>query len=85
MKKLKKLFSPSAFTATVASGLLLHSAVVAFAGDCISVSTGFDSCAGNYPTYCIIPMFGDKHYCCPYMWTCSGVNQEVTLGYCCPP
>jgi hypothetical protein len=66
-KKLKKLLSPSSLAATIATGMLLHSAVTALAGEWFSVS------AVTYPLDCG-PQTRCRYYCTGVgyvYWCCS--------------
>jgi hypothetical protein len=96
MNRLKKLFSPSSLAATIATGLLLGTAVVALADECISTSViaswqtpnctfpGEISCYGydadNFPV----------NYCCPDYLVCGGVTGHfywppyIAYGWCGP-
>src|SRR5260370_26743450 len=73
MKKLKKLFSPSALAATAAPAMLISSAVTALAGDDVSASTSnfAGGCTGNFQGY----------------QQCSGIHQpdNVLKFWCCAP
>ena len=71
LNKLKKLFSPSSLAATLATGLLLSSAVVAVA-ECTSAAAWFD---GNFP----------NHPCQTGQFTCSGTDPLSlrTVFWCC--
>jgi hypothetical protein len=85
MNGLKKLFSPSTLAATVASGMLLFSAVNALA-DCqgmYSVSAAPHS--QNPGGCCYEPGLG-LYWCCYTGSTCSGhpYFNGTWLGNCCP-
>src|SRR5690242_1113441 len=91
MNKLKKLFSPRALATTLATGMLLHSAVTALA-DCAysePAYRGSGSCGGAYPVYCsgYVSCFdGQGYWCCPSGTTCESsstcfMNQFISC-YC---
>ncbi len=77
MNGLKKLFSPSALAATLASGMLLSSAIVAFAGTSVSTVTYQPTCP-----------YGDQPFCqqfylacdTTYYWCCTSANPHCDYG-----
>jgi hypothetical protein len=89
MNGLKKLFSPSALAATLASAMLLSSAIVAFAETSACTATNPISCPTGY-TLCT--GFGCHHiqywWCCPPSNSaCDVVGQNCTgtvYGFCKP-
>ncbi len=95
MNKIKRLFSPSALAATVATGLLASSVALAVADECTSTSAfawwqTFPGC-GQTETLC---QGLDGHseltyYCCPNNKPiCGGVTgpdwNGNRYGWCCP-
>ncbi len=92
MNGLKKLFSPSTLAATLASGMLLSSAIIALADD-ISTSTVTSppTCDfGHQPNCWSIDQCGVQvWWCCTSSYpTCDGVavggpcTNHVTYGFC---
>ena len=79
MEKVRKLFSPTALAATVATGLLV-TAGVAYAADQISVPAegGQVTClAGQTSCSTLLPGYGPVYFCCPSATTCSTRYAEV--------
>lgn len=91
MKKLQKLFSARALATTLAAGMLLHSAVVALADDCISVSAvtpNPGSCTYGQPYVAEICNGNTYWYCCDdvYHYPGGGLGCDtggVYYGLCC--
>ena len=91
MNGLKKLFSPSTLAATLATGLLLSSALVALATTCVS-ATGYAGIPSGCPeSYCQ----GKDSLMTTYYWCCSSPypncasctvthnqNQSAAYGFC---
>jgi hypothetical protein len=85
---LKKLFSPSALATTVAAGMLLHTATVALAHTCYSVSAVFQflpPTCGSGSRLCSVPaeLGFSWFWCCPNDEAC-GVSLFNGYGWCCP-
>jgi len=76
MNKLKKLFSPSLLAATVATGMLLASAVTALANVCVSVGNQAPGCSNvcPYPGASVV-------WCCDGL-TCGPFNGPGNCGWC---
>src|SRR5437899_1059555 len=90
MNGLKKLFSPSTLAATLATGLLLSSALVALATTCISatastheVRCAYQSCSGHDANgvefwWCCSSPFPN----CASCTVTDGPNQTNPYGFC---
>ncbi len=95
MNKIRKLFSPSALAATVATGMLLHTTVALACQACLSQtaldSLQFDGCNNpNFPD--AVSGYGGSElvwWCCPYGIpgdpTVTGGPPYPYIGWCeCP-
>jgi len=84
MNKLKKLFSPTTFAATIATGMLLHAtvALAAFYVPCLSQCATVGSQDQCYPGTGCNGGYG-VYYCCPVGTLCCQTNL-IQRGSQCP-